>query len=422
MALTNDKVRAMQLRLLQSRLRVLLKHGFYGILLMHLQMKLDPLCETAYTDAKTIAFSPTFLENISDSELDFVMMHEIMHVVLGHCFRGKNADQDLFNIACDIVVNSNILNYNNEDVKTITLENYGDSFYKLPNNKKGYDYTAEEVYDMIYNHPDYQIYKKKNNKTQNNSKNNSGKNSGNRSKESNCDNQLWDNHSQWSKEDIGDQATVWTQRVIDAATAVERQKEVLGTGGIPLYIERQLNELKNPQTNWRILLADFIQEEVCDYSFSPPDRRFSETDFFLPDFNDTDFEIADILFMVDTSGSMSNEMISDAYSEVKGAIDQFDGKLQGWIGFFDSAVIEPKPFLDINDFAKIKAYGGGGTSFNIVFNYINDKMKDNPPKCIIILTDGFCDFPNESVTNGIPVLWLINNNYITPPWGKVARI
>ena len=39
------------------------------------------------------------------------MMHEIMHVVLQHCIRGnKYKDEpERYNIACDIVVNSNIL-------------------------------------------------------------------------------------------------------------------------------------------------------------------------------------------------------------------------------------------------------------------------------------------------------------------------
>ena len=48
-------------------------------------------------------------------------------------------------------------------------------------------------------------------------------------------------------------------------------------------------------------------------------------------------------------------------------------------------------------------------------------MQDNPPKSIIILTDGECLYPDESIAKDIPVLWLINNDKITPPWGRVAR-
>ncbi len=131
--------------------------------------------------------------------------------------------------------------------------------------------------------------------------------------------------------------------------------------------------------------------------------------------------VEDILFMIDTSGSMSDEMIAHAFSEVKGAIEQFDGKLKGWLGFFGAAIIEPKPFSDIEEFKLIKAAGGGGTNFQIIFEYVA-KYMEKLPASIIVLTDGYAPFPEEKETGGIPVLWLLNNEEVQPPWGKVARI
>lgn len=49
-------------------------------------------------------------------------------------------------------------------------------------------------------------------------------------------------------------------------------------------------------------------------------------------------------------------------------------------------------------------------------------MQDKLPASIIILTDGYAPFPQEKLSINIPVLWLINNNDVDPPWGKVARI
>ena len=144
--------------------------------------------------------------------------------------------------------------------------------------------------------------------------------------------------------------------------------------------------------------------------------------FFLPDFNDTEAIVRDVLFMIDTSGSMSRDMITRAYSEVKGAIDQFNGKLTGKLGFFDAAVVPPIPFEDEEEFKVIQPKGGGGTSFEVIFDYVNKQMSDDPPVSIIILTDGFAPFPDEEKSDGIPVLWMINNEQVTPPWGKTARI
>ncbi len=165
-----------------------------------------------------------------------------------------------------------------------------------------------------------------------------------------------------------------------------------------------------------------MQEEICDYSFSPPDRRFGDSDFFLPDFNEKDETVKNILFMIDTSGSMSDDMITAAYSEVKGAIEQFNGRLEGWLGFFDASVKKPVPFETVDDVLSIPPLGGGGTRFDIIFEYVDAYMSNNPPASIIILTDGYAPFPDEEKSNGIPVLWLLNNKDVEPPWGKIARI
>ena len=146
MALSEEKIKEYNKRLLLSRMRILLNNGFYGLLLMHMILALDENCETAATDGYRIYFGPNFLDELSDNELDFVMMHEILHVVLQHCLREGDRNTERFNIACDIVVNSNILLSNNMDSKSITLKKYGESMHLTPNKDEGYKYTAEEVY------------------------------------------------------------------------------------------------------------------------------------------------------------------------------------------------------------------------------------------------------------------------------------
>ena len=215
---------------------------------------------------------------------------------------------------------------------------------------------------------------------------------------------------------------VWVKRFEDACEAVSIRDPSNQKGLLPLFAERLFKELKNPQTDWRMVLNDFVQQEIVDYSFTPPDRRFDESPFFLPDFNDKDDLVEDILFMIDTSASMSDDMITAAYSEVKGAIDQFDGKLKGWLGFFDTAIVEPKLFINEEEFRIIKPAGGGGTDFQIIFEYVQKHMQEKLPACIIILTDGFAPFPKEKLAGGVPVLWLLNNDEADPPWGKIARI
>ena len=416
MALSEEKIKKYIQRLLLSRMRILCNHGFYGLLLMHMVYSIDENLDTAGTDGMRITFGSDFLDSLSDSELDFVMMHEILHVVLQHCLREDNRDHEEFNIACDIVVNSNILLENNMSRNSITLKKYGESMHIAPDGKEGYEYTAEQVYNMLP-----KMKKRKG------LSNDSGVATG-RAKQKISDEDhkpvwRWDDHSRWGMyEEDATLRDVWVKRFEDAAEAISIRDPSNTRGLMPRFAKRILEELRKPQTDWRIVLNDFIQEEVVDYSFSPPDRRFDDNPFFLPDFNGKDDMVENILFMIDTSGSMSDKMITAAYSEIKGAIDQFDGKLSGWLGFFDAAIIEPKPFANEEEFKIIRPAGGGGTDFQIIFEYVHKHMLDKPPASIIILTDGFAPFPQEKLAGGIPVLWLLNNDTVDPPWGKVARI
>ena len=421
MELSNEQIKGYIRRLLLSRMRILNTHGFYGLLLMHMVYSIDENAETAYTDGTRIAFGPEFLESLTDSELDFVMMHEILHVVLQHCIRGEDRDHERMNIACDIVVNSNILLENNMDRRSITLSKWGESMHIAPDGKEGHEYTAEQVYDML---PPTPPQKKKKLPSSGVEKGRAKQEQGD-PKDLTSGGHSWDDHSQWSQYEEDDTLRdVWVKQFAEACEAISIREKTIGRGTLPLFAQRLLEKLRDPQVDWRTILNEFVQEEVNDYSFSPPDRRFQESPFFLPDFNELgkNGEPVDILFMIDTSGSMSDKEITAAFSEVKGAIDQFDGKLKGWLGFFDAAIIEPKPFESVDDVLKIKPAGGGGTDFQIIFEYVHQHMENKLPACIIILTDGYAPFPQEHLARDIPVLWLIDNNDIEPPWGKVARI
>ncbi len=451
MDLSDEKKRRYVKRILLSRMRILCSNGFYGLLLMHMDFALDAECKTAVTDGRKIYFGPSFLDDLSDEELDFIMMHEVMHCALQHCLRTGDRDHEAFNIACDIVVNSNILRSNNGNLGSITLKKYGESMHLTPAGDEGWNHTAEEVYAMLPSGGGRKGLSgtgsggksgssgSGNNGGQGNGKGGPGK-VGKRSTGSGKERGTgsgtgsgigtgygsgnWDDHGRWkTAEESGDETLrdEWSKRLIDAAEAISIRDPSKTRGMLPLCAERLLKELKKPQTDWRTILNDFIQEEITDYSFTPPDRRFDDSPFFLPDYNEKDDLVKDILFMIDTSGSMSDNEITAAYSEIKGAIDQFNGKLKGWLGFFDAQVVEPKPFESEEEFRVIRPKGGGGTRFDIIFSYVAEHM-ETLPASIIIMTDGYAPFPKEKASMGIPVLWLLVTDDVEPPWGKVTRI
>ena len=421
-----EKLAELNTRLLLSRARVLTRHSFFGLLLMHMRFGIDPSTPTAYTDGDRIAFGTDFLEKLTDSEVDFVMMHEILHVALLHCTRGIELEPELYNIACDIVVNSNILKACNMDCSAITLKGYGVSMHLTPSGREGFLYTAEEVYAEL-------LKKAKKSSAQPTPGSGSGEGEsdgsssdkaarGRKSKsggsKSVYGNDGFDEHGKWKKTNSGNRADVWAKRVSDAAKIAQSTG---GCGSVPLGVERTLKELSAPILDWRTILAEFVEEETVDFSFSPPDRRFDGSPFFLPDFNDTCDRIENLLFMIDTSGSVSDKDMTRVYSEVSGAIERFDGRLSGLLGFFDTEVYGPFEFDSVEELTKIKPKGGGGTSFHSVFRFIKNRMSEKPPYCVIILTDGQASFPEESAAMGIPVLWIMTGD-IEAPFGKCIKL
>lgn len=458
MALSEEKLREYSRRLLLSRMRILCSHGFYGLLLMHMVYSIDETLSTVAADGVRVAFAPDFLDRLTDRELDYVLMHEILHIVLGHCHRRGDRDSERFDIACDVVVNSNILLENGMDERSITIRGEGAARHLAPNGKEGSEYTAEQVYELLSAGS-----AKGDASSQGSSSNNSsgqgedtagqsapddmdggggeaelvcgmlsdGDGNGDSSSNQGSPGQAspgknlsgWDDHSRWGTHGEDDALRdEWMTRFENACKAMEIRDPSNDRGLLPAFAERMLKELRQPRLNWREVLNDFIQEEVVDYSFVPPDRRFGDSPFFLPDLSEKSDSAEKILFMIDTSGSMSDDMITDAYSEIKGAIDQFDGRLKGWLGFFDAVVVEPRPFDSVEEFQIIRPEGGGGTDFKIIFEYIIQHMQDDLPVSIVILTDGYAPFPEENMARGIPVLWLLNNEEVEPPWGRTARI
>ncbi len=419
MELSDAKVRELGRRLLLTRMRMLSEHGFYGLLLMHMKFAIGDELDTAWVSSDTITFNPTFMDSISDDELVFVLEHEVLHACLGHLSRGNDyEDQEAFNVACDIVVNSNILMSNGMDRRSITLSKFGESIHLAPDGREGYEFTAEEVYEMF---PVQHV-------------NVSAGVAGTGTQEGALHRQTtvledanptgsvtgWDQHIR--KEGGDAERAEWNQHMRNAREAMRRRSHIDGRGLVPRCVERLLGEIDRPKADWRSLLNDFVQEEVFDWSFNTPDRRFPDSAFLLPSYSDVEAAVRDVLFMVDASGSVTDEELTSVLGEIIGAIDQFGGKLSGWIGFFDARAYQPIRFESVEALSSIRPTGGGGTRFEAVFEGIQEHMHGEDVSCIVIMTDGLAPFPDESIACGIPVLWLLTSNAMHPPWGRTAYL
>lgn len=198
-------------------------------------------------------------------------------------------------------------------------------------------------------------------------------------------------------------------------------------GLLPLgaLINLELEE-KNARLDWKTLLQDFLALDEKDYSFTPPDKRYDSSPFFLPDFNLEEMKIKNILVFVDTSGSMPHAVIKEILEEIKTAISDSNCGLKGWLGFFDAQVSKPVPIDEECDIKDIDVCGGGGTSFSIVFEYIKEVFRPEIESqgeeiaAILMITDGCCTYQEEKNTDGTPVMWIMTTKN-EAPWGKTVH-
>ncbi len=378
-------------KLTTARTSLLFKEAFYGTLLMKLKFALAP-CETACTDMERIIWDPEFLGRLTQEETELVILHELLHCVLGHCVRRKNKNPELYNIAADIVVNSHILQA--RGLTEFVIDGVK-LMHKAPDGKEGSLYTVEQVYDMLLASTNFiKTFGK-------------GK---------------IDSHDIWGnlggKEEL---AQDWTQEIISTA-----KQKGWSSDGTPACIRKILEDLEyESKLNWKEILHDFVQlvNDTYDYTFSPSDKRFSSSDFIIPSYFEMESEeVKNLWFVVDTSASISQEMLSDMLSEIKAALVQFEG-FEGKLSFFDTSVTEPVMFDDVSSLSRIRPTGGGGTSFYNIFNYMKEQMMENLPAAVIIMTDGYAPFPKEEVTLGVPVLWcIVEQPECEPPWGTVVYV
>lgn len=384
----NERERSTARRLIQIRAELVRDMPFYGRLLLHLKLGLSD-CETAYTDGTRLVFDPAFVEKLPDISLKFLMLHELYHCILNHISRGKGKIHTIYNVACDIVVNSLILDSFN--MKEINVGGTN-AMHIAPDGNEGKLYSAEEVYRQLMSKFGLNLDEALSN--------------------------LIDAHDVWETVEGILLENLWKQRISKAS------KECGDGSGIPYGLKRYLKDIShNPKCNWRQILHDYIRHNRGDYLFTPPDKRFSDSNVILPSFvEDVDGEkVEKLWFLIDTSGSMSEEAVSESFYEIRDAVSMI-GCLSGWLSFFDIDVSSPVEFDTVEALDAIEPIGGGGTSFARIFEVMPDYYKEDLPSHIIIMTDGYAPFPEESAAKNVPVLWIIVDSDIEPAWGEVIHI
>jgi len=354
-------------RIIKRRVDLILTSPFFGSQVLQLDLIKDENCPTMWTDGNSIGFNPSFINELSDDEIKGILAHEVLHCVFHHTTRRKNRNHIIWNIACDYAINLELIESN----------------FALPKggmiDKKFKGMSADQIYDLIYEELKDKYSGK--NKGKGNGKDNKGSDPGG------C------GEVRDSKEsDKGEIERKWK---ISAKQGLLNSK---GIGDISAGLRRIVQEKLDPKASCIETLRKFVEMTARnDYTWIIPNKRYVSSGIYLPTLRSE--ELGKIIIAIDTSGSINNRTLAQIQAEVQEIIRIY--KVNLFVIYCDSAVVNTQKFTAYDE-VKLKAKGGGGTSFKPVFDYVEKHSLE--PKCLIYFTDMYCN--DKLKTPDFPVLWV----------------
>jgi len=339
---------------------------------------------TACTNGRDEMYGREFVDDLTDAELRWVVLHENYHKLYQHLTTWKHLwkiDPNTANQAMDYVINIKIMDDNTDGFAVIPKGGLIDAQYR--------DMDTAQVFDLI---------------RQSNDDNDDGGGMG--------------EHDWEGAQDLSDEEKGALARDIDEAI----RQGALAAGKMGGTDSRELEELLKPQVDWREVLREFISTTCAgnDYStWARPNRRLMSQGVYMP--SGISQSVGELVVAIDTSGSIDKRTLTTFLSEVKSICDTVHPE-QVRLLYWGHEVVGDESYKTDELYGLItstKPMGGGGTDVNCVTQYMTAEGI-NPQACIV-LTDGYlCGNWGEW---SCPVLWtVIDNKSAVPTAGTAIHI
>jgi predicted metal-dependent peptidase len=354
------------------------------------ERSVDDAVPTACTNGRDEQYGRAFIESLSDAELRFLVLHECYHKLYKHLTTWKHLYDDnaqLANMACDYVINLKIADDNTDGWARMPECGLIDPKYR--------DMDSAQVYNLL-----------KQDNDDDDSDGGDGDGQG-------FDSHDWDGATELSPEEQRELARDIDEAIRQGALAAGK----MGSGG-----DRSLDELLQPQVDWREVLREFVSATCTghDYStWSRPNRRYLSTGHYMP--SGISEQIGELVIAIDTSGSIGQAELTRFLSEIKSICDTVHPERVRLL-YWDTAVCRDEKY-DTHELDQLvtstKPAGGGGTDVNCVTDYIT--AEGIKPQACVVLTDGY--LYGGWGQWSCPVLWtIIDNKSAVPDTGTAVHV
>ena len=390
-------------RLITARIGLLLRHSFFGNLATRMTLtNADEWCSTAATDGLKFYYNSRFIMMLKPKEVEFLVGHEVLHVVYDHMDRRGNRDPQMWNIADDYAVNADLKRHKvGQFITTVPC------LYEQKYDGK----AAEEIYDdLMKNAQKIDINSLIDQMIDDHLDGQDGDGDSDQDGEGG-DKQGKGKRPQMSPEERERARQEIKQAIINAAQSAE-------AGQLPLGVERMIRQHTEPQMPWRELIQTNLTSAIrSDYSWMRPSRRGWHMDAIMPGM--TPGQEIDVVVTLDMSGSISNKQAQAFLGEIAGMMDAFDG-YKVHVFCFDTKTYNPQDFTseNLDTIDNYEPMGGGGTDFDCIFTYL--KAEEITPRRLIVFTDGY-PFGSWGDAEYCDTTWILHGTTtIVPPWGTHA--
>jgi predicted metal-dependent peptidase len=367
--------------------------AFFGPLMCTLNFVWAKGLKTAATDGSTFWWDPDDFIRCDIEERKSTIMHELWHVARLHALRRGSRCPDVWNKACDIKINRDLISQGYKKIEPPYWLHRPDITEEL----------EEEIYELLNKQggagappPGQPAGGAGNQPTP------AGQTPG-QGQPHNC------SHGQ-----VPVTPQVKQQMLNATVKAIQSAKMSQQAGSIPGDLELIVNKFLKPVIPWETVLYQFFNDMSDeDYSWSRPNRRYE--DMYLPH-RQGDDRLEHLIYYLDVSGSVSDHDVLRFNSEVKFIKEVFN-PIKLTLVQFDTIIQQERVFHEEDPFDEIVVVGRGGTSLIPVREHI-EKHK---PSAAIIFSDLYCTPMEPGVKT--PVIWIaVGNTSAQVPFGKLVHI
>lgn len=381
----------------QAKEYLIMYHPFFAFLALQIEFIREDEVNTSSIDGITFRYNKDFLESHDHRWVAALMAAGMGKVLLLHPVRAEGKNIPRWNRASWFAVNS-------------LLKKSGVQLVNELYNPKFDDLDTEQIYELLKDEE-----KEEESESGTDSDNDSGFmgfNDGSNYEDDSGDGSdlckiALPDMINTSKDEV---EAIITQKIIDAAIQSESCGEFLSDA-----LTEIIEGIKEPKKNWRELLYKFTAELARnDYNWEKPDDSYLQRNIYIPGLQNE--EIGGVIFNIDTSGSINKQALETFTSELKEALSEMTEEIT--VMQTDTEVRKVEQ-IQTEEVDKMQIKGRGGTSFYVVFDYI--EKEDLQPKALIMFTDGMCyDVIEEP---DYPVLWVIyENSRWKPQFGEVIYL